>query len=57
MLTQKEASSQMGVSVSSWSQWETGKRIPTEENRKLIAEVLDLSVEQIWRTGEEIGYR
>jgi transcriptional regulator with XRE-family HTH domain len=53
-LTQQQASAQMGVSVSSWSQWEAGRKIPTETNRRLIAEVLDLSVEHIWRSGEEI---
>lgn len=56
MLTQKEASNLMGVSDSSWSQWENGKRIPNESNRTMIAEVLELSVDQIWRPGEEIYY-
>jgi transcriptional regulator with XRE-family HTH domain len=49
MLTQKDASSQMGVSVSSWSRWETGKVIPGKKNRELIASVLDVSVDIIWR--------
>ena len=57
MLTQKEAADRMGVSASSWSQWEAGKTIPGEANRRLIAEVLDLSVGQIWRSGEEIDYK
>jgi transcriptional regulator with XRE-family HTH domain len=40
----KEAAAELGVSVSTWCQWETGLRFPTGNYLGLISEYMDVPV-------------
>ena len=41
-LTAKEAVQRLGVAASTWSQWESGKRVPSVAYLALIATVLEV---------------
>jgi DNA-binding XRE family transcriptional regulator len=41
-LSQKQAAGKLGIAKSTWSQWESGKRVPSVAYVALLAEALDL---------------
>ena len=41
-LTAKEAAQRLGVAASTWSQWESGKRVPSVAYLVLLATVLEV---------------
>lgn len=48
-LTQEELSDKIGVSKSAVAKWETNGGIPDRDNLKRISEILNLSVNDIYR--------
>ena len=48
-LTQGEAASLVGVQQATWSKWENGSTVPTEDNLKRIEEVFGLTNEEVER--------
>lgn len=51
--TALDASKKAGINQVQWSQYETGKRDPNEENQLKIAHALGVSVPDLWDDGDE----
>ena len=52
-MTQSELSGVLGVSRSALAMWETGKSLPRAELLPKIAQILNCSVDELLRTGEQ----
>ena len=53
-LTQAQISEKLGITVQSYSQYETGKRNPKVETQKKLADALNISLNDLRPTGEEL---
>lgn len=46
--TRKEAAKRLGISISALSMYENGHRIPSDENKRKIAEIYGKSIEDLF---------
>ncbi|OOM78998.1 helix-turn-helix domain protein [Clostridium puniceum] len=53
-LTIREAAEKSITTEKCWSDWEHGKVVPRDKNKKIIASVLGVDVETIFGTSQEV---
>ncbi len=54
-LTQEELAARIGVSKSAVAKWETDGGLPDRDNLKKLSEVINVPLEQLYRTMEREG--